>query len=356
MLKKTIIFNIILNSMNIEEFYYELPKDLIAQMPTQKRSQSKMLVLDVVEDRILHRKFSDIIEYFDEGDVLVLNDTLVQKARVVGNKKTGGKVELLFFKNTSLSNNYLALVKGRVGERAKVLVGGLEIEIKKFKENFYVVDEADNIVEEIMSKYGMIPLPPYIKRKPEKEDEEWYQTIFGCKKGSIASPTASLHFQDDIVLKLKEKGVVFTFITLHVGPGTFLPVKVKDLESHNMLPEYCEVSQETANTINNAIKQGKNVLFCGTTVVRAIEWASKEGVVTPKKGYADIFIYPGYTFKIVRNMLTNFHLPSSTPLLLVCALAGKDRIFKAYSEAIFLKYRFFSYGDAMLIWKGKSNV
>ncbi len=352
MLKKTIFFNIIFNSMNIEEFYYELPKDLIAQRPAQKRSQSRMLVLDVIGDRILHKKFSDIIEYFNEGDVLVLNDTIVQKARVVGNKKTGGKVELLFFKNPIMSNNYLAIVKGKVGERAKIFVSDLEIEIRRFKENFYVVDVADNIIEEIMSKYGMIPLPPYIKRRVAKEDEERYQTIFGRKKGSIASPTASLHFQDDIVLALKEKGVVFTFITLHVGPGTFLPVKVRDVESHNMLPEYCEISEETANTINNAIRDGKNILFCGTTVVRAIEWASQKGIVEPKKGYADIYIYPGYTFKIVKNMLTNFHLPSSTPLLLVCALAGKDRIFKAYSEAISLRYRFFSYGDAMLIWKG----
>jgi S-adenosylmethionine:tRNA ribosyltransferase-isomerase len=337
--------------MKIEEFYYEIPKDLIAQRPAQKKSQSRLLVLDVVKNRILHKKFSDITEFFNEGDVLVLNDTQVQKARVVGNKITGGKVELLFFKNHALSNNYLALVKGKVGEWAKVLVGNLEIEIKKFKENFYVVNETDDIVESMMSEYGMIPLPPYIKRKPEKEDEERYQTIFARKKGSIASPTASLHFQDDIVLKLKEKGVIFTFLTLHVGPGTFLPIKVSDVESHNMLPEYCEISEETANTINNAIRWGKNVLFCGTTVVRAIEWASKNGIVEPKKGYADIFIYPGYTFKIVRNVLTNFHLPGSTPLLLVCALAGKDRIFKAYNEAISLKYRFFSYGDAMLIWK-----
>lgn len=351
LLKKGKVFSIIINPMKVSEFYFELPQELIAQKPVKDRGESRLLILDVKNGNIFHKKFDDILDCLNKGDVIVLNDTKVIKAKVSGTKKSGGKVELLFFKYQDF-NNYFALVKGRVGKKSYVIIGDREIEIENYKDNIFLVKEDDRIIQFIIENYGKIPLPPYIKREPEENDELRYQTIFAQKNGSVASPTASLHFNFDIVSKLKQKGVIFTFLTLHVGPGTFLPVKSEDVESHNMLAEYCEISKETAEIINDAISSKRNIIFCGTTVVRAIEWSARNGFVEPKKGYADIFIYPGYKFKIVENMLTNFHLPASTPLMLVSALAGKDLIFKAYEEAIALKYRFFSYGDAMLIWKG----
>ncbi|MCX7770305.1 MAG: tRNA preQ1(34) S-adenosylmethionine ribosyltransferase-isomerase QueA [Proteobacteria bacterium] len=336
--------------MKISEFNYFLPEELIAQKPADKRSESKLLVL-YESGKILHKSFRDIIDFFEKDDVIVLNDTRVFKARVYGHKRTGGKVELLFYKD-HFSGKYYALVGGRVGESSIVLINGYEIKIFKDKENLYLVDEPAELVELIMERYGEIPLPPYIKRPVGKDDEERYQTVFSRKHGAVAAPTASLHFDIELLNKLKNKGVNLVYVTLHVGPGTFLPIKTESVEEHKMMPEYCEIPSETAEVINKAVCSKRNVLFCGTTVVRAIEWASEDKEVKPKRGYADLYIYPGYNFKVVRNMLTNFHLPNSTPLVLVCALVGKDLILKAYNEAIERKYRFYSYGDAMLIWKG----
>lgn len=338
--------------MKISDFHFNLPEELIAQYPSQKRSDSKLLVL-YESGRIVHKSFKDIVDFLEKDDVIVLNDTRVLKARVYGRKPTGGRIELLFFKGDS-EEEYYALVGGRAGKESNILIDDEEIRIIQKKENIYIIDEKEEKIDFILEQYGKIPLPPYIKRPATIEDEARYQTIFAKRKGSVAAPTASLHFEDEILDKLVKKGIKLVYITLHVGPGTFLPVKTENIKEHKMMPEYCEISKETANIINNAIESKKKVLFCGTTVVRAIEWASKNEEVKPKKGFADIFIYPGYKFKVVKNMLTNFHLPSSTPLLLVCALAGKDMIFKAYNEAIEKKYRFFSYGDAMLIWKGQS--
>lgn len=338
--------------MKISDFHFNLPEELIAQYPSQKRSDSKLLVL-YESGRIVHKSFKDIVDFLEKDDVIVLNDTRVLKARVYGRKPTGGKIELLFFKGDS-EEEYYALVGGRAGKESNILIGDEEIHIIQEKENIYIIDEKEEKIDFILEQYGKMPLPPYIKRPATIEDEERYQTIFAKRKGSVAAPTASLHFEDEILDKLVKKGIKLVYITLHVGPGTFLPVKTENINEHKMMPEYCEISKETANIINNAVESKKNVLFCGTTVVRAIEWASKNKEVKPKKGFADIYIYPGYKFKVVKNMLTNFHLPSSTPLLLVCALAGKDMIFKAYNEAIEKKYRFFSYGDAMLIWKGQN--
>lgn len=336
--------------MKVTDFNFFLPDELIAQKPLQRRSDSKLLIL-FESGTILHKSFKDIIDFFEKDDVIVLNDTRVFKARVYGRKSTGGKVELLFFKENS--EKYYALVGGRIGKEVKVWIGNETINILQKKENIYLIDESKDKIDFILEKYGEIPLPPYIKRNPTVEDEERYQTIFARKKGSVAAPTASLHFENEILDALLKKGVNLVYVTLHVGPGTFLPIKTENIEEHKMMPEYCEISKETADIINSAIKSKKNVLFCGTTVVRAIEWASDINMVKPKEGFADIYIYPGYQFKVVKNMLTNFHLPSSTPLLLVCALAGKELIFRAYNEAIEKRYRFFSYGDAMLIWKGK---
>lgn len=205
-------------------------------------------------------------------------------------------------------------------------------------------------LNELLEKFGEIPLPPYLKRKPEKDDEKTYQTIVAQKEGAVASPTAGLHFTEDLLNKLKEKNVNITYITLHVGPGTFMPIKTSTIEDHSMLPEYFEISDDTANIIEKAEKNNKKIFYCGTTVVRAIESATDEnGNIKPMVGMTRLFIYPGYKFKKVKNMITNFHLPASTPLLLVCALAGKEKILKAYEEAKRNNYRFFSYGDAMLI-------
>lgn len=350
LLKKNTISFIIYCSMKILDFYFDLPEELIAQKPSQKRSESKLLVL-YQSGMIVHKTFKDIVDFFQKDDVIVLNDTRVLKARVYGRKKTGGKVELLFFKG-DYEKKYYAIVGGRVGEKSNILIGDYEINILKKNENIYIVDDCEEKIDFIIEQYGEMPLPPYIKRPATIEDEERYQTIFAMHKGSVAAPTASLHFDEEILEKLIKKGVKLVYITLHVGPGTFLPIKTDDIKEHKMMAEYCEISNETASIINNAIKSKKNILFCGTTVVRAIEWASEDNEVRPKNGFSDIYIYPGYKFKVVRSMLTNFHLPCSTPLLLVCALAGKEMVFNAYREAIEKKYRFFSYGDAMLIWKG----
>ncbi len=335
--------------MKVSDFYFDLPEELIAQVPIKKRSESKLLVL-YESGEIAHRKFINIVDFFGEDDVIVLNNTRVLKAKIYGRKKTGGIVELLFFKAKE-EKKYYALVGGRVGRGATILVDNIEISIIQKNENIFVVDEEEEKVEFLIERYGKMPLPPYIKRTPNIEDEERYQTIFAKYKGSVAAPTASLHFDENVTQNLINRGVKLAYVTLHVGPGTFLPLKSENVEDHRMMAEYCEISEESANTINKALKYKKNVLFCGTTVVRAIEWASKYERVEPKKGFADIYIYPGYRFKVVKKMLTNFHLPSSTPLLLVCALAGRDLIFNAYKEAIEKGYRFFSYGDAMLIWK-----
>lgn len=335
--------------MKIEDFYFDLPKELIAQEPAVKRIDSRLLVLNKLMGNIEHRSFSDIIEYLNEGDVLVLNDTKVIKARLRGKKITGGKVELLVFQDP-LMGRFCAVVKGKMGLKNAVQVNDINIFLKQLKGNIYVIEKSDMSIMEILDKYGSIPLPPYIKREAEIKDMDRYQTVFATKNGSVASPTAALHFQPELLKKFEQKGVKIVYITLHVGPGTFLPIKSKDIKQHEMLPEYCEVSHNAANTINEAINNKNEILFCGTTTVRTIEWASTDNMVLPKKGPNNLYIYPGYSFKVVRHMLTNFHLPSSTPLLLVTALAGKDIIFKAYMEAIEKKYRFFSYGDAMLIW------
>lgn len=335
--------------MKVSDFYFELPEELIAQSPTRKRSESKLLVL-YESGEIIHKKFKDIVDFLGKDDVVVLNNTRVLKARVYGRKKTGGNVEMLFFKADS-EKKYHALVGGRVGKESTILIDNIEIKVIQKKGNIFIVDEEKAKIDFLIEHYGTIPLPPYIKRAANTEDEERYQTIFAKYKGSVAAPTASLHFDEGVIQNLMKKGVKLTYITLHVGPGTFLPIKSENIEDHKMMAEYCEISNETADIINTALRSKKKVLFCGTTVVRAIEWASIEEEVKPKNGFADIYIYPGYKFKVVKNMLTNFHLPSSTPLLLVCALAGKDAIFNAYKEAIEKKYRFFSYGDAMLILK-----
>lgn len=334
--------------MNINEFIFELPENYIAKKPISERDEAKLLVIKP-DGSYEHTFFYKIIEYFSEGDLLVLNDTKVLKARVFARKKTGGKVELLFFKDF-IKDKIYCLVKGRVKDIDKVFVNNFEINLKRVYEGLFEATLTGINFEELLENFGEIPLPPYLKRRAEKEDEKNYQTIVAKKVGAIASPTAGLHFTESLLEKLRKKGVLITYITLHVGAGTFLPIKKEKIEEHKMFPEYFEIDEDTVNLIKKTEEKKKKIFYCGTTVVRAIESATDEkGNIKPISGMTDLFIYPGYKFKKVKNMITNFHLPASTPLLLVCALAGKEIIFNAYEEAKKNNYRFFSYGDAMLI-------
>jgi S-adenosylmethionine:tRNA ribosyltransferase-isomerase len=335
--------------MDLRDFNYDLPAGRVAQFPAGRRDDSKLMVLRKTAGIIEHRRFSGLADFLDHGDVLVLNDTKVLKARLFGKRKTGGKIELIVYKDF-INNRILSLVKGGVRDGERIDVDQFEILMKKIGEGFFEAEFLNGRFEEVIELCGRMPLPPYIKRQSGEIDDDRYQTVFGAKEGAVAAPTAALHFSEEMLDGLKKKGVKIVFITLHVGPGTFLPVKTERVEDHLMLPEYYELSGETAGIINDAKGSGKNMIFCGTTVVRAVEDACVEGRVVPQRKQTEIFMYPGYRFKMVEHMLTNFHLPCSTPLLLVSALAGKDKIFNAYKEAIESEYRFFSYGDAMLIW------
>lgn len=334
--------------MNLQDFNFHLPEELIAQLPKEKRSASKLMVLNREKKTIEHKHFVDIVDYFKPGDIIVLNDTKVIKARLKGRKKTGGKVELIIFRDLP-ENRILALVKGHLKKTDTIYINDYELELVNIREGLYSVEINGCSFDELLEQTGVMPLPPYIKREPSDIDEEKYQTVFGRCAGAVAAPTAALHFDQTVLNKLALKRVNIVFITLHVGVGTFLPVKSENISEHSMLPEFFEITENTANTINKGIEDGKSIIFCGTTTVRAVEYSSREKMVMAGKGKADIFIYPGYKFKVVEKMLTNFHLPHSTPLFLVSALAGRERILNAYKEAIEKKYRFFSYGDAMLI-------
>ncbi len=340
--------------MKLKDFDYPLPEELIAYYPAEKRELSKMMVLYKEEKRIEHRIFKEIVNILDENYVLVLNDTKVIPARLLGKKETGAKIEVFLTKEID-EDVWECLTKPakRLKEKSKILFpGNLQGEVIKVKKGgkriiaFYPTGK----LKEALQVIGQIPLPPYIKRPPKKIDYERYQTVFAKKEGSVAAPTAGLHFTEDILRALKDKGVIICYITLHVGPGTFKPVTVEDITKYKMEEEYFEISEETAKIINSAKIEGKKILACGTTVTRALESAAtKKGTVRSLSGWTSLFIYPGYKFKIINALLTNFHLPKSTLLMLVCAFAGRDFIMRAYHEAIRKKYRFYSYGDCMLI-------
>jgi len=337
--------------LNIELFDFELPEELIAQYPVPKREMARLLVLHKKTGLFEHRVFKDIILYFKEGDLLILNKTKVIKARLYGRRDdTGGKLELLVTRIFE-ERRFEALAKPgrRAKQGVKIRIGkDILLEIKEITEGKRIVEiKHGSEIYTLLDKYGKVPLPPYIKREPREEDEEWYQTVFAEIPGSIAAPTAGLHFTQEIITQLKRKGVLVEYILLHVGTGTFKPIKTKDITQHKMDAEYYEIPEEVIKNILK-IKQNKGRLIaCGTTTVRALEsWGYDNA---RSKGWTSLFIYPGYSFKVVDGMVTNFHLPKSTPLLMVSALAGHKNIMKAYKEAVALKYRFFSYGDAMLI-------
>jgi S-adenosylmethionine:tRNA ribosyltransferase-isomerase len=340
--------------MKTSDFYYELPQELIAQDPLEDRSSSRLMVLNKNSGRVSHKRFSDITEFLRPGDCLVLNNTKVIPARLLGVKEdTGAAVEVFLLKRLD-ANTWETLVKPgkKLKPGARVVFGDglLRCEIKDVVQegNRIVSFEFDGIWEEVLDKLGEMPLPPYITHK--LQDKNRYQTVYAKFEGSAAAPTAGLHFTKELLKKIEVKGVDIAYVTLHVGLGTFRPVKVDDVANHHMHSEYYIVDQNAADKINRAKANGNRVICVGTTSCRTIESAADEnGHIEPTKGDTSIFIYPGYDFKVLDCLITNFHLPESTLIMLVSALAGKENVLNAYKEAVKERYRFFSFGDAMFI-------
>lgn len=340
--------------MKTSDFYYDLPKELIAQDPLEDRSSSRLLVLHRNSGRLEHRHFSDIVEYLKPGDCLVRNNTKVIPARLYGVREdTGAQIELLLLKRRE-NDIWETLVKpgkkARTGARLTFGEGKLRGEIVDVLEdgNRLIQFHYEGIFEEILDELGQMPLPPYITHK--LQDKNRYQTVYAKYEGSAAAPTAGLHFTEDLFQRLEEKGILVANVTLHVGLGTFRPVKVEDVTEHHMHSEFYHVAPEEAEKINEAKKNGGRIVCVGTTSCRTIESATDEsGILKPGSADTEIFIYPGYQFRIMDVLITNFHLPESTLLMLVSALAGKETVMKAYEEAVKERYRFFSFGDAMII-------
>ena len=340
--------------MNLDLFDYNLPEELIAQTPLEKRDEAKLLVLDKVTGEIEHKKFYDIISYLEKGDTLVLNNTKVLPARLLGEKTdTHALIEVLLLKNLE-ENTWETLVKParRVKEGTIVSFGDGRLKCRCTK----VLDEGirhfefiyDGIFLEILDSLGAMPLPPYIHEK--LEDKTMYNTVYAKEEGSAAAPTAGLHFTNELLKKIEEKGINICYVTLHVGLGTFRPVKVDDIKKHHMHSEYYNMSKEVAKKLNETKKNNKKIIAVGTTSTRVLETVMKNhNQFEESAGWTDIFIYPGYDYKAIDSLITNFHLPKSTLVMLVSALAGRENILNAYNKAVEDKYRFFSFGDAMFI-------
>lgn len=339
--------------LRLPDFDYDLPESLIAQEPAPKRDQSRLMLLKRGSGRIEHRVFSDIDRHLSPGDLLVLNNTKVFPCRLTAKKPGGGKAEIFLLAERG-RNLWDALVKGCSGARKRLTVAkGLEAEI--------VNGGVDGVrmvrfhgagdIREVLSELGRTPLPPYIKREPTREDAERYQTVYASNEGAVAAPTAGLHFTTGLLQRLMEKGISFAYVTLHVGPGTFQPVRVETIADHRMLPERYSVPQDSAEAVNRARTEGRRVIAVGTTSVRALETASRDdGAVISGDGSSSLFIYPGYRFKTIDGLITNFHLPKSTLLMLVSAFAGRESVLSAYRTAVENGYRFYSYGDAMFLY------
>ena len=347
--------------MHIQEFDYELPEELIVQRPSEKRENSKMMVLNREKHQIEHKNFFNIVDYLDENCVLILNNTKVMPARLYGYKDTGAKIEVFLLKKYDDQNRWEVLIRPSKRVRVGTIINvsdelSVEVMMPLPDDGKWVVKmiyEGDLL--QILHKVGNIPLPPYIERKMATEelrqlDFERYQTVYAKNEGSVAAPTAGLHFTEDILNQLKSKGVEIGYVTLDVGIGTFRPVKCENILDHQMDSEAFEISEETAELINRAKAEGKKIVAVGTTTVRTLESAYKiYGEIKACKSASNLFIYPPYKFNVVDKLITNFHLPKSTLLMLVSALATKDFIFEGYAEAIKEKYRFYSYGDCMFI-------
>ena len=346
--------------LNVSDYDYFLPEEQIAQDPLADRSSSKLLVLDKNTGKTSHHVFKEVIDFLNPGDCLCINNTKVIPARLIGRKKTGGVVEVLLLKRLEDEKSKWEVLtrpgkKARVGD--EIIFGGegeydfeLLCRVTEVKDdgNRIVEFEYDGIFEEILDKLGQMPLPPYITHR--LEDKNRYQTVYAKIEGSAAAPTAGLHFTKDLLEKIKEKGVKIVSVTLHVGLGTFRPVQVDNILDHKMHSEYYEVSEETAKILNDTKAAGGRIISVGTTSTRTLESVTDEnGIIHAGSGETEIFIYPGYKFKAVDALITNFHLPKSTLIMLVSALAGRENVLNAYREAVNNKYRFFSFGDAMLI-------
>lgn len=341
-------------NMNVEEFDYDLPESLIAQTPLKDRDQSKLLVLGRKDGHITHKHFKDVIDYLEAGDTLVLNDTRVMPARLFGLKEeTGAKVEMLMLTRIE-DNDWEVLLKPakriKVGNKLSFGDGKIVAEcIKELDQGGRIMRlHYEGILEERLNELGEMPLPPYIKER--LDDPDRYQTVYAKESGSAAAPTAGLHFTDELLDDIRAKGINIAFITLHVGLGTFRPVSVEDINDHEMHSEYYQMTQETADLLNQTKKEGHRIISVGTTSTRTLETIRRDySEFVAVSGWTDIFIYPGFTYKAIDGLITNFHLPKSTLVMLVSAFSSRENILNAYKEAVNLEYRFFSFGDAMLI-------
>ncbi len=340
--------------MKTHDFWYDLPEELIAQTPLQKRDSSRLLTLGRTTGAIAHKQFFDVVDYLQPGDCLVMNDSRVLPARLLGHRPTGGAVELLLLKDLG-DNQWECLAKpGRkLLEGQEVIFGNGELSATVIA----VRDDGNRVVRfnyegiflEVLERLGKMPLPPYIKA--ELQDQERYQTVYSRTLGSAAAPTAGLHFTNDLLDKIRAKGVKTAFVTLHVGLGTFRPVKAEEISQHHMHSELCMISEETAALLNATKASGKRIICVGTTSCRTLEsLVNSDGTFESKSCWTDIFIYPGYQFRAMDGLITNFHLPESTLVMLVSAFAGRENVLRAYQTAVSERYRFFSFGDAMLIY------
>ena len=339
-----------------KDFWYDLPEELIAQTPLQQRDTSRLMVLDKTSGKVTHRHFYDIIEYLQPGDCLVMNDSRVLPARLLGHRPTGGAVEVLLLRDLGNKKWECLCKPGRKMQPGnEVIFGNGELTAVVTE----VSDDGNRVVEfryegiflEVLERLGKMPLPPYIKA--ELQDQERYQTVYSREVGSAAAPTAGLHFTNELLDKIRSKGVKTAFVTLHVGLGTFRPVKVEQITEHHMHAELCMMTEETAAMVNETKKNGGRVICVGTTSCRTLEsLVNEDGSFEAKSRWTDIFIYPGYTFKAMDGLITNFHLPESTLVMLVSAFAGRENVLGAYNEAVRQRYRFFSFGDAMYMGEG----
>lgn len=338
--------------MQVKDFYFELPEELIASFPLKERSASRLLSLNGDSGELKHGEFRDVLQFIQPGDLMVFNDTRVIPARLFGQKASGGRVEVLVER---VLDSKRALTHIRSSRSPKpgshlMLDGGIEAEMVARHENLFELRFLiDGNIIDLLEEHGHMPLPPYMKREDQLSDRERYQTVYNRKPGAVAAPTAGLHFDDQLLADLEAKGVKQAFVTLHVGAGTFQPVKVDNIDEHVMHSEYIEVSAEVCELVRETRANGGRVIAVGTTSVRSLESASQKGEIEPFFGDSDIFIFPGYEFKSVDAMITNFHLSESTLLMLVSAFSGYEHIKKAYQEAVEQRYRFFSYGDAMYL-------
>lgn len=338
--------------MQRQDFHYDLPTELIAQHPAEQRDRSRLLTLDGNTGALADRRFGDLADLLRPGDLLVMNDTRVIPARLFAHKLTGGRVEILIERLLD-EQRLLAQLRASKANRPgmRLLIGEeVEFEVGERHGDLYELKlQANTTLATLLERYGHMPLPPYIQRGDEPADQDRYQTVYARHPGAVAAPTAGLHFTPNLLQQVQDAGICLACVTLHVGSGTFAPVRVDDIREHRMHREWLQVDAEVCRAVAHTRARGGRVIAVGTTSVRSLETAAASGELQPFSGETDIFIYPGYEFRVVDALLTNFHLPESTLLMLVCALAGRDRVLQAYAHAVEERYRFFSYGDAMLV-------